>query len=133
MSLRVTRLVFMIIGSFVVGTAQSLAAEKVRILSPADGSEIVLSPSERKPAERPVYGDLLGFSTADVKSTRLRVHVDIQTDKWYPQGIARVREDGTWSIRKAYFGGAVHTIRARVIDSSRASRAEATATVTLVE
>jgi hypothetical protein len=106
---------------------------EIRILSPRDGDEIVLFRDEVVPAERPVRGDVVGFTKETIESLGLRVEVSIRTDKWYPQGIAAVRGDGSWGLQKAYFGGAVHHIRAILKDRHGNERATTTITVTLIQ
>lgn len=113
----------------------SAAAQNValRILEPRDGAQLRLSASEIMPAERPIRGDVGGFTRKQIEELGLLVDVSIHTDRWYPQGIAAVRPDGTWALRKGYFGGAVHVIRAVLKDRHGNELASATATVTLIQ
>ena len=105
---------------------------EIRILSPKDGDVIFPSSRETIPAKRPIKGHIIGFTKDDIKRLKLWVEVSIKTDKWYPQGISRVRNDGTWMLRQAYFGGATHIIKATLKDKSGNEIASTTATVTLV-
>jgi len=105
----------------------------IQIQEPKDGEEILLDPYESMPAERPIQGVVRGFSRDEIENFSLRVEVDIKTDKWYPQGITRVHMDGTWRLRKAYFGGAKHVIRALLKDKNGNRIASDTITVTIIQ
>ena len=124
-------LTFIMISVF-LQTSYSQGRE-IRILSPKDGDEIFLSSSETMPAKRPIKGDIRGFTRDEIEKFKLRVEVSIRTDKWYPQGIARVQNDGTWMLRQAYFGGATHIIKATLKDKSGNKITSATTTVTLIQ
>jgi ABC-type protease/lipase transport system fused ATPase/permease subunit len=115
-------------------SGESTQAEKmIRILEPKDGDKIFLEANESMPAQRPVRGDVVGFTREEIENFKLTVHVTIKTDKVYPQGIARVGSDGTWKIRSAHFGGAVHTLRAVLKDKNDSEIASDVAEVTIVQ
>lgn len=88
----------------------------VRVLSPADGDRIYASPTEQGVVIRSIAGDVLGFTSEKISQFGLVVEVSICTSQWYPQGIVRVRDDGTWFLATAHFGGATHTIKAVLKD-----------------
>lgn len=113
--------------------AAESAVQTVRILEPADGAEIFLDEGEEMPARRPVRGDITGFTREEIESYQLKVDLSIKTDKSYPQGIVRVRSDGTWSVSAAHFGGAVHIVRAVLKDKNGNEIDTATARVTLIQ
>lgn len=115
-----------------LGTDLAFGGE-LRILEPKDGAELRLSASENMPAERAIRGDIGGFTNKQIEELKLRVKVSIQTDKWYLQGIAAVRPDGTWRLRKGYFGGAKHLIKAVLKDQNGNELASATARVILIQ
>jgi hypothetical protein len=117
-----------------LGFFSAYAQEReVKILMPKNGEEIFLNDNEPMPAEREVSGEIIGFTKDDIQQFKLRVNVSIKTDKWYPQGIARVKDDGTWKLRKAYFGGATHIVKATLKDKSGNELANSTVTVTLIQ
>jgi hypothetical protein len=105
----------------------------IRILEPKDGDRIILGDEESMPAQRPVRGDVVGFTRDEIETFELVVEVSIKTDKWYPQGIARVLSDGTWRIRSAHFGGADHLIKAALKDKNDNEIASDTVKVTIVQ
>jgi hypothetical protein len=92
-------------------------ARGVRILTPRDGSTIRGS-DEPGPVPHPVAGDVFGFSQADIRKFGLTVEVSIFTTGDFPQGIAEVREDGTWRLPTAWFGGSRHSMRAVLRDDN---------------
>jgi hypothetical protein len=106
---------------------------QIRILSPRDGEEIFLSANEPMPAERPIKGDVIGFTKKEIEDLGLRVEVSIQTVNSYPQGVAAVQGDGVWVLRKGYFGGAFHIIKAVLKDRHGNERASTAANVTLIQ
>ncbi len=105
----------------------------VNITSPRDGTKIYLSKGESMPAVRKIKGEVTGFSSDEVARRQLTVTVSIKTNKWYPQGTASVSPEGKWVLQQAYFGGAVHLIKATLTDSKGVELSAATATVTLVQ
>ena len=107
--------------------------KRIRILEPRNGAKIFLEANESMPAQRPVRGDVIGFTREEIDSFQLTVYLTIRTDKLYPQGIARVQSDGTWIIRSAHFGGAIHTLRAVLKDKNDNEIASDVAEVTLVQ
>jgi len=116
-----------------ISTSYSKDKVEIRILYPKDGEKILLSAGENIPAEREIRGDIKGLSKKEIEELGLLVSVSIQTDKWYPQGIAQVRQDGTWALKKGYFGGAVHVIKADLKDKNDNELATTTATVTIIQ
>jgi hypothetical protein len=108
-------------------------ARGIRILSPRDGGEITLDQEESMPARREIRGDITGFTRQEIENLRLRVEVSIMTDKWYPQGVARVQSDSTWGLRQAHFGGSDHTIKAVLKDGSGNELTITTIKVTLLQ
>jgi len=105
----------------------AVGGQKISISSPP--SDISRQWGEPMPVQREIKGQVEGFSKEQVKT--LRVEVSILTDKWYPQGITRVRGDGSWRVN-AWFGGAVHVIKAVVKQGGRVITS-ATKEVTLIQ
>lgn len=105
----------------------------VNITSPRDGTKIYLARGESMPAVRMIKGEVTGFSSDDIARRQLTVTVSIKTNKWYPQGTASVSPEGRWILQQAYFGGAVHLIKATLTDNTGMELSAATATVTLVQ
>jgi len=115
-------------------SGESTQPEKmIRILEPKNGAKIFLEANESMPAQRPVRGDVVGFTRDEIENFKLTVYVTITTDKVYPQGIARVQSDGTWQLRSAHFGGAVHILKAALKDKNDNEIASDVAEVTIVQ
>ncbi len=85
------------------------------------------------PARRPVAGHVEGVDPAVLAHESLVVEIQIRTDRWYPQGFAKVDATGDWTLRTAHFGGLDHVIRAVLMDRQRNPLASAEVTVTLVQ
>ena len=104
----------------------------VRILSPKEGDTIYASQIEQIPIERPIEGDVLGFSQGDVEKFGLMVEVSIYTSHWYPQGLVKVQADGSWILNTAYFGGAMHKVKALLMDKHKNGISSAIVNVSLI-
>lgn len=92
-------------------------ARGVRILSPQDGSTIRAGEAPG-PVPHPVDGDVYGFDQAEIRRFGLTVEVEILTNQSWPQGIAEVRENGTWRLPTAWFGSSRHIVRAVLKDGN---------------
>ena len=112
----------------------SYAAEpwSIKIISPKDGDEISIRPGESMPIRRTIKGEIAGFKNDQIEQFKLRVYVSIETDKWYPQGIGKVKADGTWSVQ-GWFGGSIHKIKAVLRDKDKNELAQTMATVTVLQ
>ena len=93
-----------------------LGGKDLWIHTPKNKDEISILHGERKPIVRPVSGEVTGYSEKEIERLGLFVEVLIKTDRWYPQGNARVDGDGTWTLKEAHFGGSVHLIKAVLKD-----------------
>jgi len=134
MNMRFRQISIIVMIVVALGFFSAYAQEReVKILTPKNGEEIFLNDNEPMPAEREVSGEIIGFTKDDIQQFKLRVNVSIKTDKWYPQGIARVKDDGTWKLRKAYFGGATHIVKATLKDKNGNELDSSTVTVTLIQ
>lgn len=97
-------------------SGDAVAGRGVRILLPRGDAPIRAHGGTSGPFSHPVEGDVYGFSQSEIGDFGLTVEVDILTDRWYPQGIAIVRDDGTWRLPNGWFGGARHVVRATLKD-----------------
>jgi hypothetical protein len=95
--------------------------------------KIVLAPGEGLPAERPVRGNVVGFTREEIQRLGLHVEIFIRTDRWYPQGTSTVRADGSWGLQKAYFAGSIHDVRAVLWDHDGNERGAAMIKVPLIQ
>jgi hypothetical protein len=82
---------------------------QIEFISPIDGEEI--SANNPGMTQIPCQGKVNGIIPKGCQ-----IKVEIFTDKWYPQGIARIKEDGRWQVNPIYLGGAEHIIKADLID-----------------
>ncbi len=130
-------LVFMIVATLVflhgISTAAYGGDVNVIILDPKDGSSIFLNSGESMPARRPIRGHITSITKEELEDEQLLVDVSIKTDKWYRQGVSRVKTDGSWVIRTAHFGGADHLVRADLKDRNGNIIATAESTVLIVQ
>jgi hypothetical protein len=115
----------------VVSSDDGRAPFGLRILSPADRSEIVAARGETI-ASRSVTGDIIGLRSGDAADYGFRVRVTVTTDREYPQGIALVDPSGTWVLPAAHFGGEEHVIRAELLDRNGNVVTSTTAAVSVV-
>ncbi len=106
--------------------------KSVIILSPEDGENIFLSPSESVPAIRQIKGEITGFKPSEIEKYKLIIEVSIKTDKWYPQGKTQVHVNGSWLLRMAHFGGMDHIIKA-VLKGKQGEICSRQITVTLIQ
>ena len=98
--------------------------------SPNDGELIETMSGERIPIIRLVKGHILGYSEKRIIESKFRVEVTILTDKWYPQGITKVNQNGEWEL-EVHYGGLHHTIMAVLMDKANHEIDEKTCSVTL--
>jgi hypothetical protein len=98
----------------------------IDFVSPKDGQEIIA----RGPGITtiPCEGRVLGRNEYGLK-----IRVTIFTDKWYPQGIAMVRKDGSWRVDPIWLGGAEHIIKAELVDKEGNPIAQKSITVTRIQ
>ncbi len=95
-------------------------ARGVRILSPKDG-ERIKAPANREttgPVGHPVEGDVVGFGKEEIERFGLEVEVVICVPQCFEEGVAIVRDNGTWRLPTASFGGARHRLRATLKDGN---------------
>jgi hypothetical protein len=96
--------------------ASSTPELAVRIESPRDGELIVARSGEPVPVRRPMSGDVLGLTGADLQRELLVVRITIVTDAAYPQGSAVVDRVGRWTLPAVNYGGDVHQVLAELMD-----------------
>lgn len=109
------------------------SAVKVQILSPKDGEVLFLSENETIPVALPIKGDIVGLERDGTNELNLWVEVLIKTDEWYPQGIAKIENDGTWVLKGAHFGGSTHIIKAILTNKRGYVITSKASTVTIVQ